>query len=164
MDNTDRLNLQKMINSNDVVDCTDEIRNKKHSQLIKNDIQNLINIKHKYARLKESNPRQFDNMCVSQSNFLYTNYTDLFNRVKKDEIDLNILAHFITVLKKIEDSELDQHEGSFMIGKLLKEMYVDSALKKSEKLDKLNKKNKTEIDIHKPKKICYKEYKTMHNN
>lgn len=164
MDNTDRLNLQKMINSNDVVDCTDEIRNKKHSQLIKNDIQNLINIKHKYARLKESNPRQFDNMCVSQSNFLYTNYTDLFNRVKKDEIDLNILAHFITVLKKIEDSELDQHEGSFMIGKLLKEMYVDSALKKSEKLDKLNKKNKKEIDIHKPKKICYKEYKTMQNN
>lgn len=29
MNNSDRLNLQKMINANDVVDCTDDIRKKK---------------------------------------------------------------------------------------------------------------------------------------
>jgi hypothetical protein len=161
MDNSDRLNLQKMINANDVVDCTNEIRNKKHSQLIKTDIQTLIDLKHKYARLRETNIKQYDNMCISRCNFLFTNYTDLFNRVKKDEIDLNILAHFITILKKIENGELDQHEGAYMVGKLLKEMYVDSALKKSDKLDKLNQKNTTQIDPHKPKKISYKEFKIM---
>ena len=57
--------------------------------------------------------------------------------------------------------ELDQHEGAYMVGKLLKEMYVDSALKKSDKLDKLNQKNTTQIDPHKPKKISYKEFKIM---
>lgn len=161
MDNTDRLNLQKMINANDVVDCTGEIREKKHSQLIKADIQNFLDLKSKYPRLKETNPKQYDNMCTSRCNFLFTNYTDLFNRVKKDEVDLNILTHFISILKKIEDSELDQHEGAYMVGKLLKELYVDSALKKSEKLDKINKKNTSQIDHHKPKKISYKDFKNM---
>lgn len=159
MDNTDRLNLQKMINANDVVDCTSEIREKKHSQLIKADIENFLNLKSKYPRLKETNPKQYDNMCTSRCNFLFTNYTDLFNRVKKDEIDLNILAHFINILKKIEDGELDQHEGAYMVGKLLKELYVDSALKKSEKLDKIYKKNTTQVDLHRPRKISYKEFK-----
>jgi hypothetical protein len=167
MDNTDRLNLQKMINANDVVDCTDEIRKKKHSQLIKTDIQSFLDLKSKYPRLKETNPKQYDNMCISRCNFLFTNYTDLFNRIKKDEIDLNILAHFISILKKIEDGELDQHNGAYMVGKLLKELYVDSALKKSEKLEKLekqNKKNTIQIDPHKPKKISYKEFKSMQEN
>jgi len=167
MNNSDRLNLQKMITANDVVDCTNEIRDKKHSQLIKADIQQLIDLKHKYNRLKDTNPTQFDNICISQCNFLFTNYTDLFNRVKKDEIDLNILAHFITILKKIEDGQLNQHEGAYMIGKLLKEMYIDSALKKSEKLEKQSKKNKLnglQIDLHKPKKLTYKEFKSIQAN
>jgi len=164
MDNTDRLNLQKMINANDVVDCTSEIREKKHSQLIKSDIENFLNLKSKYPRLKETNPKQYDNMCISRCNFLFTNYTDLFNRVKKDEIDLNILAHFINILKKIEHCELDQHEGAYMVGKLLKELYVDSALKKSEKLDKIYKKNATQLDLNKPRKISYKDFKSMQHD
>ena len=47
----------------------------------------------------------------------------------------NIFNKFLDVLKRIEDGELDQHEGSFMVGTLLKELYIDSAIKKSEKLD-----------------------------
>jgi hypothetical protein len=41
----------------------------------------------------------------------------------------------LDILKKIEDGQLDQHEGSFMVGTILKDIYVDSALKKAEKLD-----------------------------
>ena len=33
---------------------------------------------------------------------------------------------------------VDQHEGSVMVGKLLKELFVDSALKRPENLDKEN--------------------------
>lgn len=161
MNELDRLNLQKMISTNDVKDCTGEIREKKHSKLIKENVEALIFLKSKYARLSESNPNQFDNMCTSKCKFLFNNYTDIFNRVKKDEIDLNILYNFIEILKKIENNEMDQHEASFLVGKLLKEMYIDSALKKSEKLDKQNKKVSNQIDAHKPKKISYKEYKIL---
>ena len=47
----------------------------------------------------------------------------------KDELNLNILGAFIRKLKEIEDGVTDQHEASVHIGQILKEMYVDSALK-----------------------------------
>jgi hypothetical protein len=43
---------------------------------------------------------------------------------------------FLLVLKMIEDGKVNQEEGSVAIGKLLKELYVDSALRRSENLDK----------------------------
>jgi len=161
MDDTERLNLQKMIDANNVVDCTQEIRDKKHSAKIKMDVQTLLTLKKKYARLSLSNPEQFDMMCVSQCNFIFTNYTDIFNRVKKDELNLNILAELLSVLEKIENSELDQHSGAFQVGKILKEMYIDSALLKADKIDK--KTGKKMEGAGKPsapvKKISWKEYK-----
>jgi hypothetical protein len=41
----------------------------------------------------------------------------------------------IRILREIEDGKLDQHDGSFKVGKILKSIYVDSALKRSENLD-----------------------------
>ncbi len=161
MDSNERLNLQKMIDANNVVDCTENIREKKHSGKIKTDVQNLLSLKSKYSRLCQSNPDQFDKMCVSQCNFLFTNYTDIFNRVKKDELNLNILAELLNVLEKIENSQLDQHSGAYQVGKILKEMYIDSALLKAEKIDKKTGK-KMEGSNHRPvpaKKISWKEYK-----
>jgi hypothetical protein len=161
MDTTERLNLQKMIDANNVVDCTQEIRDKKHSSKIKGDVQTLLGLKKKYPRLCQSNPDQFDKMCVSQCNFIFTNYTDIFNRVKKDELNLNILGELLNVLEKIENSELDQHAGAFQVGKILKEMYIDSALLKADKIDKKTGK-KMEGAHERPipaKKISWKEFK-----
>ena len=155
----DRLQLQKMIDANSVVDCTQEIRDKKHSQPLREDVARLIALKSKYARLSQSNPDQFDKMCVSQCSFLFNNYTDIFNKVKKDEMNLDILAQLLNVLKKIEDGKLDQHAGAYEVGKLLKEMYIDSALMKSEKLDAKHAKGATTTSKPKPKKISWKEYK-----
>ena len=73
MDDTERLNLQKMISANEVEDCTESIRNKKHSQKIRDDVTRMVNLKTKYARLAKSNPQQFDTMVVSQCNFLFNN-------------------------------------------------------------------------------------------
>ena len=133
MDQTDRLNLKKMIQTNEVEDCTNEIRTKKHSKLIKKDVLHLIQLKKEYGHLEYD---KFDEMVVSQCNFLFTNYTDIFNKVKKDEINLETLFEFLNILKAIEDGKLDQHEGAFEVGKTLKKMYIDSAIMKSEKLDK----------------------------
>ena len=98
--------------------------------------------------------------CASECNFLFTYYTDIFNKVRKDEIDIGILNKFLDVLRRIEDSELDQHEGSFLVGTLLKELYVDSALKKAMKLDEKYEKDRVE-----PKKaeikISWKQFKKM---
>jgi hypothetical protein len=158
MDTLDRLNLHKMIDANNVQDCTDEIRNKKHSQLIREDVQRLVTLKTKYSRLAQSNPGQFDTMCVSQCSFLFNHYMDIFNKVKKDEMNLAILDQLLDVLKQIEEGKLDQHAGAFEVGKLLKAIYIDSALIKAERIDKKTGKKMT-VSKPKEKKITWAEYK-----
>ena len=164
MDDTERLNHQKMISANEVEDCTESSRNKKHSQKIRDDVTRMINLKTKYARLAKSNPQQFDTMVVSQCNFLFNNYTDIYNKVLKDEIDLKILWDFLKVLESIEKGTIDQHEGAFEVGKLLKSIYIDSALRKADKIDKKTGKKIPAKPI-KEKKISWREYKkTQVNN
>ena len=162
MDNSDRLHLSKMINANNVEDCTEEIREKKHSQPLRDDVVRLMALKKKYSRVAQSNPVQFDSMCVSQCSFLFNNYMDIFNKVKKDEMNMQILHQLLDVLKKIEDNQLNQHEGAFEVGKLLKAMYIDSALLKAEKIDKKTGKKMAAAASApaKEKKITWAEYKT----
>ena len=163
LNNQQKLDLASMIKANDTTDCTQEIREKKQSVSIKTDVDHLVLLKAKYERLRKSNPVEFDAICVKQCAFLFNNYTDLYNKIKNDNLDIKILERFLTILKKIEDGELDQHEGSYMVGKYLKELYVDSALRTKEKIDARDRHRKVK---HKPaqankKHISYKEFKLL---
>lgn len=166
MDERERLQLSKMIKANNVEDVTQNIRDKKHSGLIRADIQTMINIKGKFQRLAKSNPESVEKMFESQCSFLFNNYTDIYNRLKKDELDLDIMAQFLHTLEKIENGEIDQHEGAFAVGKLLKDIYIDSALKRSEHLDK--KYNSGKKVFKKPNtaktKISYQKWKSMQDS
>lgn len=156
MDENQRLQLQNMIKVNNVTDQTELIRSLKHSQILRNEVNNMILIKAKYR----GDDEKIYNECINECNFLFSYYTDIFNKVRKDEIDIGILNKFIDVLRRIEEGELDQHEGSFLVGTLLKELYVDSAIKKSEKLDE-----QYDCDKKEPKKpdinISWKQFKVM---
>lgn len=154
MDDKQRLQLQNMIKANNTEDQTEFIRNLKHSQIIRNDVNNMIMIKAKFR----GDDTKIHEECVNECNFLFTYYTDIYNKVRKDEIDIGILNKFLDVLKRIEDGELGQHEGSFLVGTILKELYVDSALKKAEKLNV----NEEKEEPKKPEKIIsYKQFKKM---
>jgi len=159
MDDNQRLQLQNMIKVNNVEDQTELIRNLKHSQVLRNEINNMIMIKSKYR----GDDEKITEECVNECNFLFTYYTDIFNKVKKDEIDITILNKFLDVLRRIENGELDQHEGSFLVGTLLKELYVDSAIKKA---DKLNEIYDNQV-INEPKKaivqMSWKQFKKVNN-
>jgi hypothetical protein len=131
MDDNQRLHLQKMIAVNNVEDQTGLIRELKHSHILRENVNNLVMLKAKHMDDVES----LNLEAMTECNFLFTYYTDLYNKIRKDEIDLKILFQFIDVLRKIEDGQMDQHEGSFEVGLLLKKIYVDSALRKAEKLN-----------------------------
>lgn len=158
MNSMDRLQLEKMIQANDAADNTSQIRELRHSMRIHEDVGTLLNLKREYARLAKTHPEQFDMMCVKRCAFLFNTYTDIFNKVKKDEIDLTILGKLLGVLKLIEDRKVDQHEASVEVGQLLKEIYIDSALKKSDKLEKQHSGSGT-ASLPPPKKISWKQYK-----
>jgi hypothetical protein len=157
--NIDRVQLEKMIDANQAENFTEDIRAKKHSKLIRDDVARLVGLKKKYARLAQTNIEQFDRMCTSQCSFIFTNYTDIYNRVKKDELNLEILSKLLDVLKKIEDGKLDQHEGSVVVGTVLKELYVDSALQKANKLEEKYEKHKKTESRPKQKNISWEAYK-----
>ena len=59
------------------------------------------------------------------------------------------------VLKAIEDGKYDQHEGSVKVGEILKQLYIDSALKGGNQNEKKEKKERK----RKGKKISWAEYK-----
>ena len=131
MDDNQRLHLQKMIAVNNVEDQTGLIRELKHSHILRENVNNLVMLKAKHMDDHDA----LNLEAMTECNFLFTYYTDLYNKIRKDEIDLKILFQFIEVLRKIEDGQMDQHEGSFEVGLLLKKIYVDSALRKAEKLN-----------------------------
>jgi hypothetical protein len=157
MDEKQRLHLQKMIAANNVEDQTESIRRLKHSGILRNDLNNMVLIKAKYR----NDPEKIHLESMNECNFLFTYYTDIYNKVRKDEIDIHILYQFLEVLKKIEDGKLDQHEGSFQVGTLLKKLYVDSALKKAEKLDEENKIKNNQEPSKPSVKINWKQFKKM---
>ena len=145
MNDLERLNLQNMIKEHGSENNTEQIRTLKHSLKIKDEVDVLLQLKKDYHELAKSNPSDFDTICTNKCSFLFNNYTDIYNKVKKDEINLSILLRLLNVLHSIEEGAVDQHEGSFEVGKLLKQIYIDSALKKSDKLNEENGENKEEI-------------------
>ena len=134
MDDNQRLQLQNMIQANNVEDQTGLIRSLKHSEILRNQVTQLVLLRSKYG----DDAEKINIEGMAECNFLFTYYTDIYNKVRKNEIDLQMLTKFLDVLKDIEDGNLNQHEGSFQVGSILKELYVDSALKKAEKLNENN--------------------------
>ena len=156
MNEKQRLQLQNMIKANNVEDQTQLIRDLKHSHILKNEINSMIMIKAKYR----DDPEKINLECMNECGFLFTYYTEIFNKIKKDEIDINILNKFIDILRQIEDGELDQHSGSFLVGTILKELYIDSALKKADKLNEEHDKNAPIKEVKEPVNISWNQYKS----
>ena len=149
----EKLLLQEMIQANNVEDQTQSIRNLKHSCLIKTDVLKLLEI------MKEtSDPSEIHIEAMMECNFLFTYYTDIYNRIRKSEIDIQLFYQFLEILSKIEDGVIDQHEGSFEVGTILKKIYVDSALKRSEKLEETY---KNENCATEKKDIGWKKFKKI---
>lgn len=159
MNEFDKLNLQKLIKQNDVKDTTDEIRSKRHSFYIKQDVQRLVMLKNTHSDLIKNNFSEFENICINECQFLFNKYTDIFNKILKNELNLNLFGRFLEILKKIEDGEIDQHTGSFQVGSILKEIYVDSALRRNEALNNNNDNDNTNKQFTESKNISWKEWK-----
>jgi hypothetical protein len=157
LSDNEKLHLKKMIDKSDCENNTDYIRKVKHSVLIRDDFRTLDTLKKTELELRNNSPEEFIALCQSKCPFIYNNYTDLFNRHVKDEIDLTIMTKLLTVLKLIEDGKTDQHEASVMVGKILKELYIDSAIKRADNLDKIHEEEKPKTI--EGSSISWKEYK-----
>jgi hypothetical protein len=155
------LNLKKLLkeNADECQDNTEYIRNARNSDPIRADVETIEQLKRTHSQLRKENPDQFRDLCGEKAKFLFFNYTDIFNKLLKDELNLEIFSKFLWVLKMIEDERVDQHEASVGIGKLLKELYVDSALRRSENLEKQYAEEESASPVVEPKAISWAQWR-----
>jgi hypothetical protein len=156
---SENLPLKSLLDQSNYVNHTETIRRLKHSLLIRDDVRKLDTFKKKNALMFESNQQRFLEACVEECPFLYNNYMDLFHKMIKDELDLSIMTKLLIVLKMIEDGAVDQYRGSVMVGKVLKELYIDSAERRGENLDKMYEEQKPKLI--EGQAISWKQYKNM---
>lgn len=164
MNPQERLDLKKLMQQpgHDYEDNTDGIRKLRHSDLIRDDILTLEELK---KERKTENETYFKQICQTKCAFLFNSYTDVFNRVLNDEIDLAIMGKALHTLKQIEDGKINQQEGSVLMGKLFYQIFVDSALKKGEKLDQIAKDEEPLKEYRlETSPLTYKEYKLQKKN
>lgn len=159
MNDNERIQLERMIKENNVEDFTEVIRKKKHSQHIKRDVNILLDFIKENPKLKNNNPDEFEHQLIMKCQFLFNYYTDIFNRLRKEELDVDILWQLVDILEKIENKQYDQHTGSFEVGKILKKIYIDSALRKANKLEKEHEGERTVFK--EPKNISWSQFKEM---
>ncbi len=143
--------LNDMIQENDTKDNTGLIRDLKHSTLIRKEVAIIQNIKRKSHNTEF---KSLDKDARAQGcGFLFQNYPNIYNKLLKNEIQIKILYRFLDELESIEKGEQDQHEASYKIGMLLKEMYVDK------RIDHEKEKNGNAPCKKAKSNISYEEYK-----
>jgi len=152
--------LKKMIETNNTDDHTEHIRNAKHSKEIREALHVFLKLKSEYNDLWKNDKDRFEELVLRENSFLFHNYYQIHMTLLKDQFDMSIMLKLLAVLEKIENGELDQHEGSFVVGKLLKEIYIDGTIKKLEKLDELSEQNKPVLN--QGSSISWKEFKKDH--
>ena len=155
MDDQQRLKLQEMITKNNVQDNTEKIRTLKHSAQIRRDVAHVCNIR---RRIKSKDFKTLDRECISQCGFLYRHYPNIYNKLLKDEINVQILYRFLDALKSIEDGQRDQHEASYEVGMLLRQLYVEKKIDMSKEPGIQGSKS---TPTRKSKNISYEEFKKM---
>ena len=101
----------------------------------------MIMIKNKY----KGDDDKIHQECASECHFLFTYYTDIYNKIRKDELDIQIMNKFLDILKQIEDRSEDTRLNSSHITI----SYAVFCLKKKKKN---NNKKKTKKKKHKKKK------------
>jgi hypothetical protein len=151
------LNMKALMESDDYVNNTDRIRELKHSESILVDIGKLCEIKKTHPHMRMIEEEKYNYLCQTSTPFLFNNYTDIFNKVLKDELNMEMMVKFIFILKQIEDGILDQYDASVKVGTILREMYVDSAVRRGDNLDKENAED-APIFVE-PVKMSWKDFK-----
>jgi len=129
-------NLKKELENlkNEYQDNTEYIRKAKNSVIIRDEILAMERLKRSYKG--DLNSEEFTELCRLECRFLYDNYMFLFNRLLKDVLNLKLMFQFLHVLKQVEDGSINQEEGSVVVGQILKDIYLDCAIREADRLDK----------------------------
>lgn len=125
----DRIQLENMLRENQVEDTTRKIRTLKHSSKLLASVKLIERMKKQYPRMLKTNYEQFESMVRTRDEqWMWTHYTNIYHKLMKNQLNPSILYSMVTVLQKIENDELTQHEASIAVGRMLKQIYIDGVI------------------------------------
>lgn len=154
MNSLNKTDLENIVNNNDYQNNTSVLRQQRNSDKIQDDLNTLIKLKSTHANMREIEPDKFENLCRSQCYYLFTKYPFIYKKAFNDQLNPILITKLLQTLKKIENNELDQHQGSVVVGQILKEMYVDSVISDDEHSDSAD-----TIKFVEPIHVSWKEFK-----
>jgi len=129
MDANLRKKLNEMLKDNDdAVDNTQVIRDQKHSVSIKADLEKYMRFDYEHRELRATNHAAYMTQLQEKCDFIHKHYPEILQKLATGNLDMKIMFTMLNVFREIEDGKLDQHEASFKIGSLLKELYVDTVI------------------------------------
>lgn len=129
MDTIEKKQLEDIVKKNDYVNNTEKLRELKQSASIKKDILTMQKLKATHSKMREIEPDKFSQLCSSQCYYLFNHHNFVYKKLFNDEIQVELLNHLLGTLEQIENGAIDQHEGSVIVGKILKKIYIDTKIK-----------------------------------
>ena len=121
----DREQIQSIISQGQgFEDQNSKIRELKHSGEIRRCVRHIMSVKKEFPG---ADRKTLDAECMKGAGFLFFHYMNIYNTIIKFD-DLSLMEELLDVLAKIEDEKLDQHEGSYVVGVILKKMYIDNTI------------------------------------
>ena len=120
--------IQRLMKENGTIDVTDTIRSERNSKRIKQDLTSFFKYSSTHQRLREKSPSVFQNQARLICSFLHEKFPLVLEKLISDTMDIQTLFKFIRLLEMIEDGDLDQHEASFQVGLILKDMFINPAI------------------------------------
>ena len=148
LSSNDRKQIQSIINQGEgFEDQTTKIRELKHSGEIRRCVRHIMRVKKEFP---DADRKTLDEECMKGAGFLFFHYMNIYNTIIKFD-DLSLMEELLDVLAKIEDEKLDQHEGSYVVGTILKKMYIDNTIQNAPEASKR--------PVH--KKISWLQYKAL---
>lgn len=148
MDDKHKYELERMIKENETKDQTDSIRERGHSGILRDSILQFYKIKYSY---KLNGPDELRRITKDQCEFLFSNYRELYEMLVTKDINLPMMMKLLELLENIETGKSTQHESSFVLGQMLKELYIDP---------KIN----THSVAEEPMKLSWSDYKKMRSH
>jgi len=149
MDGKHKQELERMIKENDTKDQTESIRERGHSGLLRDNILQFYKIKYTYKKTTEDDLR---NITKKQCEFLHSQYHEMYEMLITKDLNITMMMKLLELLENIEIGKSTQHESSFALGQLLKELYIDP---------RINTKS-NEIDTP-TMQLSWSDYKKMNN-
>lgn len=116
IDGDDRLRLSEMIGQSGASNYTDEIRERRHAQPLRKDasrIRALVEEKADVERVRKECP------------FMAVRYPDVLVRLAAGDMSVDLFERLIDCIGLVEEGLADQHEASVLVGKALKDLYID---------------------------------------